>query len=112
MLKVVCAIVCNEHKFLITQLPPGCSRALEWEFPGGKINPGESAVDAVVREISEELDIEINIVEAMTAVIHTDGEKDFELIPFLCNIRSGKIRLIEHSEMRWVNFDELEMLKL
>jgi 8-oxo-dGTP diphosphatase len=112
MLKVVCAIIINEHKILVTQLSPDSSRALEWEFPGGKINPCESANNAVLREINEELTIEIKICEPMIAVNHNDGEKDFELIPFLCKIQKGEIKLVEHQDMRWVCFDELENINL
>ncbi len=112
MLKVVCAIIINEQRILVTQLSPGTNRALQWEFPGGKIDPGETAEAAVLREIGEELAIEIKIREPMNAVIHSDGEKDFELIPFLCTIQSGEIKLIEHNEMRWVNFETLEKMEL
>jgi len=112
MLKVVCAIIIHEYRILVTQLPFGRIRAFEWEFPGGKINPGELADDAVLREIGEELTVEIKICEPMTAVLHNDGEKDFELIPFLCKIQSGEIKLIEHNEMRWVNFETLEKMEL
>ncbi len=48
----------------------------------------------------------------MNAVIHNDGEKDFELIPFLCTIQSGEIKLIEHNEMRWANFETLGKMEL
>lgn len=111
MLKVVCAIISNSSKILITQIGLG-SRAFEWEFPGGKINPGETAEDAVLREIGEELDIEIKIAEPMNSLIYNDGEKDFELIPFLCKIQMGEIKLIEHLDMRWVNIEELENMNL
>ena len=112
MLKVVCAIIIKELKILVTQLPPGSNRALQWEFPGGKINYGESADAAVIREISEELAIEIKICESMTAIIHNDREMDFELIPFICKIQSGEIKLIEHNAMRWVTFETLEKIEL
>ena len=112
MLKVVCAIIINENKVLVTQLLAGNSRAFEWEFPGGKIKPGESAETAVIREISEELTVEIKICEAMTSVTDNDGEKNFELIPFLCKIQSGEIKLMEHNQMCWLNFDELNNLEL
>ncbi len=111
MLKVVCAIIVNESKMLITQIGSG-SRAFEWEFPGGKIKPGETTEDAVLREIGEELDIEIKIAAPMIAMFYNNGEQDFQLIPFICNIQSGEIKLVEHHDMRWVNFDELEKMNL
>jgi 8-oxo-dGTP diphosphatase len=111
MLKVVCAIIYKESKILVTQIGSG-SRAFEWEFPGGKIKSEETAEDAVLREIMEELNIEIIIAKPMVALMYSDGVKDFELIPFLCKIQSGEIKLIEHNAMRWVNLETLEKMKL
>lgn len=111
MLKVVCAIISNSPKILLTQIGSG-SRAFEWEFPGGKIMPGETAEDAVVREIEEELNVEILITESMNSLICNEGENHFELIPFICEIQSGQIQLVEHVDMLWVNFEELENMNL
>jgi 8-oxo-dGTP diphosphatase len=72
MLKVVCAIIYNSPKILLTQIFSG-SRAFKWEFPGGKINPGENAEDAFLREISEELNLEILITESMNSLICNEG---------------------------------------
>jgi 8-oxo-dGTP diphosphatase len=112
MLKIVCAIIIGDDKILTAQLAPGSGRAFEWEFPGGKINLGESAEEAVIREIGEELSIEITICNPLKTIIHNDGEKDFELIPFICTKVSGEINLAEHNQILWVSFAELEKLNL
>lgn len=112
MLKVVCAIIIDKQKTLVTQLRDESHRASEWEFPGGKIERGERAEDAIVREIKEELSVEIKITKPMIAIIHNDSEKNFVLTPFLCKIQSGEIKLVEHQDMHWVCFDELEKMNL
>lgn len=110
MLKVVCAIIVNKQKILATQLAFGSDRAYEWEFPGGKIDPGESAEAAIVREIREELWVDIRICKTMTTIIHNDGKKVFELIPFLCEIISGEVKLTEHNQICWICFEDVEKM--
>lgn len=112
MLKVVCAIIVNENEILAAQLGQVINRAFEWEFPGGKVQTGESAENAIIREIREELSIEIVIIKPLKTVIFKNSEFKIELIPFLCKIEAGEIQLNEHKQIRWVNFAELEKLKL
>ena len=112
MLKVVCAIIVNENEILAAQLGQVKNRAFEWEFPGGKVQMGESAENAIIREILEELSIEIVIVKQLNGVIINNSEIKIELIPFLCKIEAGEIQLNEHKQIRWVSFGELEKLKL
>ena len=107
MLKVVCAIIISEQKILITQNSSASDHPFLWEFAGGKIKPGESAKDAILREIREELEIEIEIQKKMKSVTFDYGFKQIELIPFLCSIKKGKIKLNEHAAFKWVLFDEL-----
>ena len=61
MLKVTCALINRGKDILLAQLGSGSSHPFQWEFPGGKINPGETAVECVIREIQEELNIEIKV---------------------------------------------------
>jgi 8-oxo-dGTP diphosphatase len=107
MIKVTCAIIIKHNKILVTQRKVSSTHPLEWEFPGGKLNPDESFEDCIIREINEELDIEIEIQEALISVCFDYGTKQIELIPFLCTIKSGKIKLIEHHNYLWINFSNL-----
>ncbi len=107
MLKVTCALIVRQNKILITQLSSGTDHPYQWEFPGGKLNYDEKVEDCITREISEELEIEIGIKESMVAVKHDYGFKQIELIPFLCYVKSGHIKLIVHNDYKWVTLEKL-----
>lgn len=108
MLKVTCAIIPLNGKFLITQNGPQSAHPFQWEFPGGKIEPGETAQNCVIREINEELELDIEIEESMEAVTHNYGTKKIELIPFVCSIKSGKLKLNDHINQQWIEVHELD----
>ena len=108
MLKVTCAIIISHDKILITQRNSSSDHPMKWEFPGGKLNPDETVEECIIREIREELDIEIEIRESMTPVQHDYGFKQIELIPFACKLKSGKIKLLEHHDFMWITFSNLE----
>ena len=80
----------------------------KWEFPGGKLNAGETLEKCIKREIREELEIEIEILEKLTAVNHNYVIKQIQLIPFLCILKSGKINLTEHNDLMWVTIGNLK----
>ncbi len=107
MLKVTCAIIVRQNKILVTQLSSVAAHPYKWEFPGGKLNHNEKVEDCITREIKEELEIEIGIKESMIAVIHDYGFKHIELIPFLCNVKSGRIKLNVHNNYKWVTLENL-----
>ncbi len=73
-----------------------------WEFPGGKIEMGESYEECILREIKEELNIEISINGRLPGVHFTYPEKSIHLLPFICNMHSGAITLKDHSEYKWI----------
>lgn len=101
MIKVTCAVIVQHDKVLITQRGEHPEHAFQWEFPGGKVNPGEAAENCISREIKEELNLEIQIVEPLQPVYFDYGFKSIELIPFLCRIKSGEIKLSEHIDFCW-----------
>lgn len=107
MLKVTCAIIIHKNKILITQRGTDSDHPLQWEFPGGKIKQGENAVECIKREIHEELEIEIEILKIMIPVIYNYGFKKIELIPFLCLKKPGTIKLNDHVDFNWIEWNNL-----
>lgn len=87
------------------------SLPLKWEFPGGKIKAGESPEDCLRRELSEELGIEVNILQPLKTTTHRYPTFTVTLYPFLCTIRQGKITLREHVALSWLTVDQLHNLE-
>ena len=86
------------------------SLPLKWEFPGGKIDEGESPEECLKRELNEELGIEVSVGQPLTATIHQYPSFSVTLYPFICEIISGEITLHEHSAMVWLAAEELNTL--
>jgi 8-oxo-dGTP diphosphatase len=108
MLQVTCALIINpQNQILAAQRSQAMSLPLKWEFPGGKIEPGETAEDCLIREIREELNIEICIIKALPSNTHTYPKITIELIPFICEHIGGEIILKEHAQYRWLHKNEL-----
>ncbi len=107
VLKVTCAIIFHNEKILVVQNSSDSDHPFQWEFPGGKINIGETFENCIKREIIEELEIEIEISQKMNSVEFDYGFKQIVLIPFLCSIKNGKIKLNEHNAFKWININEL-----
>jgi 8-oxo-dGTP diphosphatase len=109
MLEVVCGIIENaEGKIL------ACRRGLErhlgglWEFPGGKIDAGETAEAALARELHEELGITVRVGKSLAATVEwTDGAVSIRLRGFFCEIIEGVPHAHEHEEIRWCEPTEL-----
>lgn len=107
---VVGAVVLRDGEVLCVQRGPHGSLAGMWEFPGGKIEAGESAREALEREIDEELLCE---VEVGAEVVTTRHEYDFAIIiltTFFCKLKNGTPRLTEHSAEKWLKPDQLGSL--
>lgn len=108
MIDVSCAIIINEsRKILVTQRSSAMALPLKWEFPGGKVESGETSDESLRREIREELDLIIEITGRLNPNIHSYGNKTIRLFPFLCQVTSGTINLREHAACRWLNSTEL-----
>ncbi len=73
----------------------------KWEFPGGKVDPGESPQAALARELAEELGIAVEVGDALSTVIWTYERGTIRLHPFLCRMVSGELTAIEHDDLRW-----------
>jgi len=104
MIRVTCGIIKNEEeKILVVQRGPESDHPMKWEFPGGKVNPGESDEDSVIREIGEELSMEIVITGRMQPVVYDYGFREIELIPFICDTLDEIPFLNEHVAYLWLS---------
>lgn len=112
MIKVVCAIIFEEQKVLVTQHGDHPRHPFKWELPGGKMEKGETPEIAILREIKEELEIDISVIEELQTVKYNYGFEEIELIPLICKITNGNINLVEHSNYDWLTFDKLFQLDL
>ena len=107
---VACAIIELEGKVLCTQRSESMSLPLKWEFPGGKIDEGESPEECLKRELHEELGIEASVGQSCPTTTHHYQSFSVTLYPFICEIISGEITLHEHSAMIWLPIKELQKL--
>ena len=107
---VACAIIELGGKVLCTQRSESMSLPLKWEFPGGKINDGESPQECLKRELAEELGIGVTIGAPLTVSTHHYPAFSVTLYPFICSIASGEIVLHEHAAMAWVLPEEMHKL--
>ncbi len=105
-IEVVAAVIEADGKILATQRGSGEFAGM-WEFPGGKIESGETQVEALVREIKEELDIEISVGEFIMTVEY--DYPNFHLIMhcYQCNIQTGELVLKEHKNYQWLEHENL-----
>lgn len=108
MIRVTCALIENNNKVLITQRSATMSQPLLWEFPGGKIETGETEEACLAREIKEELNLIINCLHRLTPTTCTYPNFKVELIPFICEQTGGDIKLLEHAAFKWVKTEELK----
>ncbi len=102
MTEVAAALIRNGDTFLICQRPARKARGLLWEFVGGKLEPGETASEALVRECREELDVTVEPGEIFYEVVHEYPDLTVRLTVFLARITEGTPRLLEHNDMRWI----------
>lgn len=105
-IEVVAAIIVHDGKILATQRGYGNYKG-SWEFPGGKIEPGEAPEAALVREIHEELDATIEVGPKLVTVDYDYPEFAMTMQCFVCTLASG-MKLLEHSDARWLGRDELD----
>lgn len=109
MINVVAAVIQNEEgKILIAQRNLKKSQGGLWEFPGGKIEPNETKEEAIIREIKEEMDIDIETKKFIDQKIFNYPDKDINLIAIECKQIKGDIKLNEHEDFKWVNKNELK----
>ncbi|MBB6730689.1 (deoxy)nucleoside triphosphate pyrophosphohydrolase [Cohnella zeiphila] len=109
MIEVAAAIIENDQgKILIARRGPGKPQARLWEFPGGKLEAGESAADCLRRELAEEMAIEIEPTEWFGVNEHDYGTFRIRLIAYRAAFAGGEVRLSDHDEYRWAAKRELD----
>ena len=108
-IKVVAAIIQKENKILATKRGYGEFINM-WEFPGGKIEPGETKEEALIREIKEELNIEINVDKFAIDIEYQYPNFYLFMSCFMCSIKEGSIELLEHNDGKWITKEELNTL--
>ena len=99
---VACAIIESDGLVLSALRSASMSLPLRWEFPGGKIEPGEGREECLRRELVEEMGVQIEVGRALTPATHQYPTFDVTLYPYVCNIVSGEIILHEHSAVTWL----------
>ena len=106
---VVCALIEQRGNVLIAQRPAHKHLPLKWEFPGGKVEPGENPVAAIIREISEELGCLISIGRPLPRFVHHYERATIEMIPFVCHLGPGSPvpQAHEHVALAWVQVEAL-----
>jgi 8-oxo-dGTP diphosphatase len=106
-IQVACSIIERDGLVLAARRGASKSLPLKWEFPGGKIDPGESAEECVKRELLEEMGVLIDVKAALPLCTHHYSDFSVTLHPVICVIVSGEIALYEHTAIRWLPPEEL-----
>ena len=106
-MNVVAAIIKKNQTYLIVKRNKNKHLGLKWEFPGGKVEKNENFLNALLREIKEELNISINIGRKISQEKYKDKMIDIILHYYECQHISGKISLNEHEDMKWVKKENL-----
>ena len=107
---VVAALIWDKDRFLACQRPESKARGGLWEFVGGKVEPGESKPQALIRECREELDITVSVGEPFLELTQSYPDLSIQLTVFHASIAEGTPRLLEHRAMCWVTAKEAETM--
>ena len=100
-LRVTCAVIERDGHILAAQRSKTMSLPLKWEFPGGKVGEGETPETCLVREIREEMGVDVEILRSLPASPYRYADKAIALLPLVCRIAGGSIELLEHKEISW-----------
>lgn len=106
VIEVVAAVIYKDDKFMIAQRNLKKSQGGLWEFPGGKIEAGETGEEALIREIREEFNAEISVGELITEVVHHYPEKDVKLYFYRAELVGEKLEVLEHEAIAWISKEE------
>lgn len=110
MTEVVAALIWDGDRFLACQRPANKARGLLWEFVGGKVEPGETREQALIRECREELAITVRVDDIFMEVTHEYPDLTVHLALFHAAIADGTPQMLEHNDLRWVTIQEMDEL--
>lgn len=108
MTEVVAALIWDGDKFMACQRPANKARGLLWEFVGGKVEPGETKEEALIRECREELDVTVAVEEVFMEVTHEYPDLTVHLTLFHAKIVEGVPKKLEHNDIRWLTAEEID----
>ena len=111
MTEVVAALIWDENRFLACQRPAHKARGLLWEFVGGKVEPGETREQALIRECQEELAVTVAVQDIFMEVDHVYPDLTVHLTLFNASISEGVPQKIEHNDLRWITVEEIDQYK-
>ena len=106
MIEVSCALIVEQGRILVAQNRATSDHPGKWEFPGGKIKKGETPEACIVREIKEELNLQVTVIQRLEAVAYDYGHKHIQLIPFVCSLESGELALNDHEAVAWASLEQ------
>ncbi len=107
-IRVVGAMIEKDGRYLITQRPPTASLPLLWEFPGGRVEPGETDQAALARELREEMAIDVVVADRCIHVEHAYEGYDIDFCVYRCQLAAGPVQDLRVHAHRWVKPDELD----
>jgi mutator protein MutT len=107
MTDVVAALIWDNDKFMICQRPAHKARGLLWEFVGGKVEPGETREQALIRECREELAVALDVGSVFMEVVHEYPDITIKLTLFNARIDEGVPQMLEHNDIRWITPAEI-----
>lgn len=108
MTEVVAALIWDQNRFMICQRPVHKARGLLWEFVGGKVEPGETKEQALIRECQEELAVTLRVGEVFMDVVHEYPDLTVHLTLFNAIISEGIPQMLEHNEIQWITVEEID----
>ena len=107
MVEVVAALMWQGEKFMICQRPVSKARGLLWEFVGGKVEPGETKEQALIRECREELNVLLSVGDVFMDVVHEYPDLTVHLTLFNATIAEGEPQKLEHNDIQWITPNEI-----
>ena len=110
VVRVPCAVIEHDGKVLAGQRSAALSFPLQWEFPGGKLEKGETDEQALFREIMEELNVAVTIIDKLPETSKDQGWREIVLVPFVCKVDTTDFILTEHEQILWLDADDLPTL--
>lgn len=112
MIDVAAAVICRGDKILMCQRPAEKNCGLLWEFPGGKIEEGETAEECAVRECREELNVTVKPKQLIRTLTYSYPDVKVRLHFYTCTLENGEPKKLEHNDIRWCSMEEIKQLDL